>query len=331
MSEAARISLCMIVRDEAAVLERCLLSAQHCYDELCIVDTGSRDGTPDIARAFDARLRFYDKCNGIDGRINHFAMARNAALDMAAGEWVLQLDADEIIRRGADRIRGYTRHSTASAVAVRLVSDSAAWLSTRLFRRVAGSRYRGRIHEYIEHADDPVLTLSDEQTVIENLQNKVGKESSAQRNMRLLELAIRDEPDNARNYHYLGNELRELKHFDAAASCYRKALELGTFPLGRFHSAYYLAICELLMHNLNLALQAASRALDIDSRYAEAPCLLADIYSELGDTAAARHWYRAALAIGHPPPDAMLAIQAWAYHQRPRARLAALDSETEAP
>ena len=43
------ISLCMIVRDEAAVLERCLQSVAHLVDEIIIVDTGSVDETKTIA------------------------------------------------------------------------------------------------------------------------------------------------------------------------------------------------------------------------------------------------------------------------------------------
>ena len=50
------ISLCMIVRDEAAVLERCLQSVAHLVDEIIIVDTGSVDETKTIAAAFTPHL-----------------------------------------------------------------------------------------------------------------------------------------------------------------------------------------------------------------------------------------------------------------------------------
>ena len=50
------ISLCMIVKDEEAVLGRCLESAADLVDEIVIVDTGSADGTKDIARRFTDKL-----------------------------------------------------------------------------------------------------------------------------------------------------------------------------------------------------------------------------------------------------------------------------------
>jgi glycosyltransferase involved in cell wall biosynthesis len=67
------ISACMIVRDEAHLLGRCLKSFQGAFDELNVVDTGSRDGTPAIAADFGARLRSFTACNGedcelVDGR-----------------------------------------------------------------------------------------------------------------------------------------------------------------------------------------------------------------------------------------------------------------------
>jgi glycosyltransferase involved in cell wall biosynthesis len=49
------IGLCMIVRDEAHVVERCLDSVRPLIDGAVIVDTGSRDGTPEIVRAYLVR------------------------------------------------------------------------------------------------------------------------------------------------------------------------------------------------------------------------------------------------------------------------------------
>jgi hypothetical protein len=84
------LSLVMIVRDEAAALPGFLAHHAGLYDEAVVVDTGSRDGTPDLARAADARVvthRWRDD----------FAAARNAALAAAEGERLLLLDADERI------------------------------------------------------------------------------------------------------------------------------------------------------------------------------------------------------------------------------------------
>ncbi|KGF73298.1 glycosyltransferase [Neosynechococcus sphagnicola sy1] len=84
------LSLCMIVKDEAQNLPHCLASVRAVVDEMVVLDTGSRDGTPEIAQAQGARV--YDFAWGDD-----FAAARNAALKYVQGDWVLVLDADEVL------------------------------------------------------------------------------------------------------------------------------------------------------------------------------------------------------------------------------------------
>lgn len=84
------ISLCMIVRNEQAFLGPCLNSIKGLVDEIIVVDTGSGDRSADIARIYGARV--YNAPWQDD-----FASARNISLDKAGGDWILILDADEII------------------------------------------------------------------------------------------------------------------------------------------------------------------------------------------------------------------------------------------
>lgn len=84
------LSVCMIVKDEQAYLGPCLQSIKTVADEIVVVDTGSTDRTADIARIFGAKV-FYYKWN------DDFAAARNYGLEKARGDWILVIDADEII------------------------------------------------------------------------------------------------------------------------------------------------------------------------------------------------------------------------------------------
>lgn len=84
------ISLCMIVKDEEAVLDRCLSSIHDLVDEIVIVDTGSGDRTKEIA------LRYTDKV--FDYRWNQdFSAARNFAFSKATMEYIYTADADEVL------------------------------------------------------------------------------------------------------------------------------------------------------------------------------------------------------------------------------------------
>ncbi|MBM3334149.1 glycosyltransferase family 2 protein, partial [Candidatus Sumerlaeota bacterium] len=78
----------MIARDEADRIADCLRSVQGLVDEIVVVDTGSSDPTPAIARDLGARVIAMPW--GDD-----FAAARNCSLEHATGEWILVLDADE--------------------------------------------------------------------------------------------------------------------------------------------------------------------------------------------------------------------------------------------
>ncbi|BAY38236.1 hypothetical protein NIES2111_25810 [Nostoc sp. NIES-2111] len=85
-----KLSLCMIVKNEATTLPKCLSSVVNVVDEIVVMDTGSSDRTPNIAKEFGAKVYDFVWCND-------FSKARNAALKYVTGDWVLVLDADETL------------------------------------------------------------------------------------------------------------------------------------------------------------------------------------------------------------------------------------------
>ena len=84
------ISLCMIVKNEEAVLERCLDSVKDLMDEIIIVDTGSTDRTKEIARRYTGQIYDFKW-------IHDFSAARNFAFSKASCEYIYTADADEVL------------------------------------------------------------------------------------------------------------------------------------------------------------------------------------------------------------------------------------------
>ena len=86
----ASISLCMIVKNEEAVLKRCLDSIADLMDEIIIVDTGSTDRTKKIAADYTSKIYDYRWAND-------FSAARNFSFSKATMEYIYAADADELL------------------------------------------------------------------------------------------------------------------------------------------------------------------------------------------------------------------------------------------
>jgi len=210
------VSLCMIVRDEAEWIEGALASARDAVEEAIVVDTGSRDRTPELAERAGARVV---RAEWRDD----FAAARNVGLERARGTHVLVLDADErlapgageVLRRAADDPRflaGLLPLSDADAVDA-VPADVLAGarrlgepcLVPRLFRSHPLVRYRGRVHETplegfeaLRAAEGGEVRVLDAELVhygaVPALRSARAK---AERNRGLLERALAEERDPA--------------------------------------------------------------------------------------------------------------------------------------
>ena len=145
------ISLCMIVKNEEHFLEDCLKSVRDLVAEIVIVDTGSTDRTLKIASNFGARIFSYKWDDD-------FSAARNLGLKQAKNPWILYLDADERLHAAYhDVIRQAIASGSADAYylnvrsAVRGVLGNAPHVQSypRLFRKIPGVKFVGRVHEQI--------------------------------------------------------------------------------------------------------------------------------------------------------------------------------------
>jgi tetratricopeptide (TPR) repeat protein len=148
------LSLCMIVKDEQEMLGACLAAAAPAVDEIVVVDTGSSDATVEIARAHGARVLEHSW----DGS---FADARNVSLDAATGDWLIYLDADEVlVEADTERLRALRGHTWREAfylVETNHTGDledgtAVTHNALRMFRNRPEYRFQGRLHEQVAHA-----------------------------------------------------------------------------------------------------------------------------------------------------------------------------------
>jgi glycosyltransferase involved in cell wall biosynthesis len=162
MTAAPRLSAIVIAKNEAADLPDCLASLAFC-DEIVVVDSGSTDATVEIARAAGAVVRVTDDWPG-------FGPQKQRALDLATGDFVLSVDADEripadlaaeiraAIGRGDRAGWRINRRSTFLGRFLR----HGGWYPDRILRlaRRAAARFSpDRVHERLE-VDGPVGDLA---------------------------------------------------------------------------------------------------------------------------------------------------------------------------
>ncbi|NOX36871.1 MAG: glycosyltransferase [Calditrichaeota bacterium] len=206
----APISLCMIVKNEAHHLPGCLESVRGLVAEVVIVDTGSTDQTLDIARQYGARI-FQIEWE------NHFAKARNVALKHARFPWILYLDADERLHpEYHQKVKQAVQSAKADAYYIQVYSPVNGRLGSvphiqtypRLFRKLPGVQFEGRIHEQItpslQRAGARFANLN---VRIEHLGYQLPDDMLAQkiqRNIQFLEIQVQEEPDNAYAKYQLG-------------------------------------------------------------------------------------------------------------------------------
>jgi glycosyltransferase involved in cell wall biosynthesis/tetratricopeptide (TPR) repeat protein len=227
-----RLTVCMIVRNEERFLRNSLESIRPIAQQIVIVDTGSTDKTVEIARSFGAEVCFlpWD---------DDFSAARNLALEKATGDWVLILDADEELpAESRALLEADLADSKVIALRLPLVNkgkeEEGAQYVPRLFRNAPGLHFTGRIHEQVFPSIEGVCNdwglenrfgstrLLHHGYTGENTRNR----RKIDRNLRLLEKALEDSPNDVNLLMNHGLELARAGELSAGLEQYAEAHEL---------------------------------------------------------------------------------------------------------
>src|SRR3972149_2206403 len=226
-----RLSACLIVKNESLILSRCLETLRGFVDEIIVVDTGSTDNTMEIARSYDAQVKHFTW-------IDNFSAARNESLRHATGDWILYIDADEVVDSvNAGKIRQViTQKDIIGATVRQCIPQQAENIVTafyseycRLFRHHPAIRFEGAIHEQIlpsiERIGGKVLRTD---IVIHHwayAATEDKKRCRAERNLRYLLAEVKRIPDDPFVHFNLGMTYRELGQQDMAIRSFHCALD----------------------------------------------------------------------------------------------------------
>ncbi len=216
----------MIVRDEEGDLPRLLASVQGLVDEICILDTGSTDRTVAIAQEAGARVESFTWCDD-------YAAARNAALAMTSGDWVLVLDADEAIEDPGARacLEAFAAAHPENAGQVTIVDRQELGelrsRVSRFFPRRADLRYVGRFHEQPHFADAlcPPRPLGLDVVHYGYRADAIASKDKVARNRAFLERLVREQPTDPYYHYQLGRTHLVGDDIEAALASFTDAMD----------------------------------------------------------------------------------------------------------
>jgi len=272
MNNCKTISAVLIVKNEEAVLARCLDSVKEA-DEIIICDTGSTDGTIEVAR------RYTDKIFTDYKWSDHFAQARNHAKSKATGDFVLSIDADEFLTCPFSEVRSAASQAF-MAVNVKMTSEfgpqTQFWFP-KLFRNSDQVWWEGAIHNHLSVMGEDVgaVTIT--------FGYSPAHANDRLRTLRILEKEVAANPDCVRERFYLGREYFYRKMYDKALPELGRYVQQSRFLPEKADAFLIMARAYWEMRMADDARDACVQALIINPHFKEACLFMAALAGEGSD------------------------------------------------
>ncbi|MHB1687857.1 MAG: glycosyltransferase [Ignavibacteriaceae bacterium] len=295
------LSLSMIVKNEEKYLADCLESVKGIVDEIVLVDTGSTDGTIEMAKEYGAKIFHFDW-------VNDFSAARNFALDNSTGDWILYLDADErLCPDSTMEVKRLTREKKKEAYYCIVdnkdeVGHRAALMAyARLFPNRKELRFEGAIHEQIE----PALlknnyTIKNAKVKIIHIGYNVVKEELDLKAKRNLDILLSEYRRTKSSYYayQLGQTYGILEKREEAVFYFSEALKDSFLNKDYVSTAYrYLAVDLAKKMDYTKAIELINKSLTADTDQPLALLAASSIYSLVKDYDKADAYCRKAFVI----------------------------------
>lgn len=290
------ISLCMIVKNEEAVLGRVLGQMKGIADEIIVVDTGSTDRTKEIAAQFTDQVFDYKWHQD-------FAAARNFACSKASMDYWMWLDADDVIRPDQQELLLRLKASLNPATDIVMMKYltgfdqdghvTFSYYRERLIKNRQGFLWEGRVHEAVT----PHGNILYSPVEIEHRKLAPG---DGDRNLRIYEKMIEEgESLCPRNQFYYGRELYYHERYEEAAQVFEHFLgEPDGWVENQIDACLHLCHCLSALGRPQDAFLALTRSFLFDAPRAEILCEIGRMLLEKNACGAAAYWYTQALEAG---------------------------------
>lgn len=293
------VSLCMIVKNEEEVLGRCLDSVQDLVDEIIIVDTGSIDRTKEIASTFTDNIFDFPW-------IDDFATARNHSFSKATKDYILWLDADDVLEgknQASFKKLKSSIPSTVDSVMMHYHVDydlsgypTRTTKRNRLLKREKDFRWKGKVHEYL----DVQGMIAQSQTAIHHRKEK---QATSDRNLLIYrKLEKSGEVFSARDLLYYGNELVSHHFYKEALGMFDQFLTSREGWIeDNIAACVQVGVCQGKLGRKGKQMESLFQTFSYANPRSEVCCRIGELFlNGYYDMEKAIFWYQLALTLDAP-------------------------------
>jgi len=284
------LSVCMIVKDEEATIARCLACAATFADEIIVVDTGSTDGTVNAARAFTDKILSFAWCDD-------FSLARNYSFANATSDYIMWLDADDVITKENTQILAKLKEEEFDVAFVKYVAGfdgdkpSFVYYRERIFRRDMGFEWQGAVHEAIMPRGKIVYSEA-------AIFHKKVKQNPPARNLRIYQgLIAAGKRLTPRDRFYYGRELFFNGFYEECVAVLKRFLAGDGWVENKIEACSTLFIALEKLGDKAEALTCLLHAFALSYPRPRECCYLASTF-EVNEPYSAIYWYKRALDTG---------------------------------
>lgn len=287
-----QISLCLIVKNEEDVIERCLNSVKDVVDEIVVVDTGSSDSTIEKVKKYTNKIYNF-RWN------DNFAAARNYSFSKATKDYIFWMDADDVLIK--ESVKEFLDLKNSLTDDVDFVSmnyvlsvddnNNPQYMlkRNRLVKKSRGFKWIGRVHEFLEVGGNGIYS----NISIRHLKAK----SYTNRNLLIYEDMInKKEKLSVRDTYYYANELKDNELYKEAIKVYKNFVNMDEAWIEDVKMSYEkMAECYSILNDKKKEIESLLSALKYDVPSPSLSCKLGKYFLEEDNIKTAIFWFLQAI------------------------------------